>query len=711
MPGSSQYHFPRDRHVARRADDRLRLRDLPLDRSARHAGCARPSSSRPTTGSRCWSTRARPARAGAGVRRSAASTRILFTHGHADHILGLDEVRRFNALQKRPMPCYGDDADLDDIRQMFAYVVRSGDAARRRAAAARALHDRRAVLRRPAGDRAGADLPRPRPILGFRFGGFAYLTDCSRIPDESWPLLEGLDVLVHRRAARAAAPDALLARRGDRRRRAHRRRGGRTSRTCATISRTRPPAPGCPPGMELAYDGLVVECLMRASGALIANRMNVAHFPDDPPPRWHQPVLALGNFDGLHRGHMKIIDRVRRRAGERGGTPAAMTFDPHPPRVLRPDKAPPLLMTTEQKLEALGARRHAGRRRRPLHARAVALGSRDASCARCWSSGCTSPRSGSAPTSCSATSAPARSPCCAASARATGSAPRRSIRSATRTSSSAARGSAGWSSEGRVDEAGALLGHHYFIDGTVARGAGRGRELGFPDRQPRDRERAAAAGGRLRDDASRSTASCIPSITNIGLRPTFGDVDRAGRRDAHLRRRPRSLRRRTCGCRSCSGCATSGRSRTSTRCARRSTPTAGARGGCSAAFRCRIVRMPQSPDRAPTLVLRLSVPAGGGLRARRGRARRARSPSTSATRAPDAGGGRLPLERVAAARRARRRRRRDHVRVPRGRRRAADRGALRQPLVRGADARCRALTVRRAASAQPSVIRCACTTP
>src|ERR671922_2357677 len=80
----------------------------------------------------------------------------------------------------------------------------------------------------------------------------------------------------------------------------------------------------------------------------------VAHYPDDPSPRWHQPVLALGNFDGLHRGHMKIIDRVRRRAGERGGTPAAMTFDPHPSRVLRPDKAPPLLMTTTQKLEALG---------------------------------------------------------------------------------------------------------------------------------------------------------------------------------------------------------------------------------------------------------------------------------------------------------------------------------------------------------------------
>src|SRR4026209_1616457 len=81
--------------------------------------------------------------------------------------------------------------------------------------------------------------------------------------------------------------------------------------------------------------------------------MQVIHFPDDPPPRWNQPVLALGNFDGLHRGHMKIIDRVRRRAGERGGTPAAMTFEPHPPRVLRPDKAPLLLMTKDQKIEAL----------------------------------------------------------------------------------------------------------------------------------------------------------------------------------------------------------------------------------------------------------------------------------------------------------------------------------------------------------------------
>src|SRR5256885_16448913 len=82
--------------------------------------------------------------------------------------------------------------------------------------------------------------------------------------------------------------------------------------------------------------------------------MEVLHFPDDPRPPWLvNPVLALGIFDGLHRGHLKIIERVRRGAAEHGGTPMAMTFDPHPSRVVRPDKAPPLLMTKDQRLEAL----------------------------------------------------------------------------------------------------------------------------------------------------------------------------------------------------------------------------------------------------------------------------------------------------------------------------------------------------------------------
>jgi phosphoribosyl 1,2-cyclic phosphate phosphodiesterase len=47
---------------------------------------------------------------------------ILFTHGHADHILGMDDVRRFNTIQKAAMACYGDDQTLDDIRRAFSYV-------------------------------------------------------------------------------------------------------------------------------------------------------------------------------------------------------------------------------------------------------------------------------------------------------------------------------------------------------------------------------------------------------------------------------------------------------------------------------------------------------------------------------------------------------------------------------------------------------------
>src|SRR4029079_13810275 len=46
---------------------------------------------------------------------------ILFTHGHADHILGMDDVRRFNALKHGAVPCYGDARTLDDIRHVFGY--------------------------------------------------------------------------------------------------------------------------------------------------------------------------------------------------------------------------------------------------------------------------------------------------------------------------------------------------------------------------------------------------------------------------------------------------------------------------------------------------------------------------------------------------------------------------------------------------------------
>jgi riboflavin kinase/FMN adenylyltransferase len=246
----------------------------------------------------------------------------------------------------------------------------------------------------------------------------------------------------------------------------------------------------------------------------------IAHFPDDPPPRWPNPVLALGNFDGLHRGHAKIIDRVRRRAGERGGTPAAMTFDPPPPRVVRPDKAPPLLMTTEQRLEALG--------RAGMQSVAVVRFTREMSLwdpemfvktvlvdwlrvAEVWVGAnflFGHDRAG--------TFSVLRSLGSRYGFRAEKIDPVRYkdfVVSSTRVRRLIA--------EGRVDEAGALLGHHYFIDGTVVRGDARGREIGFPTANLQSANELIPPPGVYATMAGLNGIE-HPSVTNIGTRPTFG---------------------------------------------------------------------------------------------------------------------------------------------------------------------------------------------
>src|SRR5687767_1324949 len=251
--------------------------------------------------------------------------------------------------------------------------------------------------------------------------------------------------------------------------------------------------------------------------------MHVIRFPEDPPARWNQPVLALGNFDGLHRGHMKIIDRVRRRAGERGGTPAAMTFAPHPPRVVRPDKAPPLLMTDTQKVEALA--------RSGMQGLAVVRFTSELShwepetfvrtvlvewlhVAEVWVGAnflFGHNREGNFSV--------LRSLGARYGFRAEKIDPVRYkdfVVSSTRVRRLV--------TEGRVDEAAALLGHHYFIDGVVERGAGRGREMGVPTANLRAVNELAPPSGVY---ATTVTIDGVvrPSITNIGMRPTFGDVD------------------------------------------------------------------------------------------------------------------------------------------------------------------------------------------
>jgi riboflavin kinase/FMN adenylyltransferase len=70
-------------------------------------------------------------------------------------------------------------------------------------------------------------------------------------------------------------------------------------------------------------------------------------------PRWHRPVVAVGNFDGVHRGHQALVAAAVGAARTRGGTAVVLTFDPHPARVLAPDACPTALMTLDQKALAL----------------------------------------------------------------------------------------------------------------------------------------------------------------------------------------------------------------------------------------------------------------------------------------------------------------------------------------------------------------------
>lgn len=121
---------------------------------------------------------------------------VLYTHSHADHILGLDEVRRYNHMSRAALPLYGDAATLADIRRIFSYVFEPN------AAKGGGVPDLR--LNTIVGPFClGRTEVQPltvlhggRPVLAFRIGGFAYLTDCNEIPEATMAELQGLDVLV-----------------------------------------------------------------------------------------------------------------------------------------------------------------------------------------------------------------------------------------------------------------------------------------------------------------------------------------------------------------------------------------------------------------------------------------------------------------------------------------------------------------------------------
>lgn len=121
---------------------------------------------------------------------------VLFTHSHADHIFGLDETRRFNTLQREAIPLYADALTMADIRRIFDYAFRRSEGGHEYVPRLNPF-----VVLGPFcfGPQEIVPVPLrhgPRDILGYRIGAFAYLTDCSEVPDASWPLLDGVEVLV-----------------------------------------------------------------------------------------------------------------------------------------------------------------------------------------------------------------------------------------------------------------------------------------------------------------------------------------------------------------------------------------------------------------------------------------------------------------------------------------------------------------------------------
>lgn len=216
-----------------------------------------------------------------------------------------------------------------------------------------------------------------------------------------------------------------------------------------------------------------------------------------------------------------ILDQVCRQAAATGGTPVVVTFDPHPPRVVRPDKAPPLLMTLDQKVDAFARAGIAGvvvveftpemARWEPeafvdrvlvdwLGVSAVWVGAnflfgRDRTGTFTLLKALGEDRGFDAHKI-----DPVRF--------------RDFVVSSTRIRHLIA--------EGRVEEAGDLLGHDYAIDGVVVHGEGRGRQLGCPTANLETTNEQLPAWGIY---ATRATVDGVvyPSVTNVGIRPTIGD--------------------------------------------------------------------------------------------------------------------------------------------------------------------------------------------
>jgi len=121
---------------------------------------------------------------------------VLYTHSHADHVVGLDDLRRFNDVAGRAIRCFGSPETINDLKRMFPYAFRYEPDY----PSAKPLLEAVEVTG-PFELFGRTVIPVPlmhgkMRVLGYRIGDFAYCTDCSDIPSESVALLRDLEVLV-----------------------------------------------------------------------------------------------------------------------------------------------------------------------------------------------------------------------------------------------------------------------------------------------------------------------------------------------------------------------------------------------------------------------------------------------------------------------------------------------------------------------------------
>ncbi len=185
---------------------------------------------------------------------------LLYTHTHADHIFGLDDVRVFSGRQCAPLPVYGMPQSLENLQRQFFYVFTETPMG-----GGKPRLDLRKInpLDQPFEAEGVPVQPvpvwhGPTPVLGYRFGDVAYVTDTNDIPEASLALLQGLDVLVldalrqQAHPTHFSIPEALAI--------VERLKPRRTYFThmCHDVDHEKTNRQ-LPPGIQLAYDGLILE--------------------------------------------------------------------------------------------------------------------------------------------------------------------------------------------------------------------------------------------------------------------------------------------------------------------------------------------------------------------------------------------------------------------------------------------------------------------